>query len=283
MNTRARCLVALMLKTLLTAACVTLLRYGVYGWTLFVLFPVVLGGLSSWVFLPVTGARAAGMGALAAAASACFLLFLSLEGIICILMALPLVAPLGALGGWLFYLAQSSRFAARGSMMLLLLTPATLTWDVKVSPTVFEVRSEVIVAATPEQVWKHVVSFSTLPAPTEWFFRTGLACPIRARIEGSGPGAIRYCEFSTGPFVEPIELWDEPHLLRFRVMENPARVPGFQAGTVPPYKVAERPNAAARNHLVSTWIVARGILAMVVRRDHSQNPFAGSESCPNAR
>jgi hypothetical protein len=222
MNTRARCVVALLLVTLLTAACVTLLRNGVYGWTLFVLFPVVLGGLSSWVFRPATGARAARIGALTAAVSACFLLFLGLEGILCILMALPLVAPLGALGGWLFCVARSPRLAARGSLMLLLLTPATLTWDVKAQPKVFEVRTEITVAATPEQVWKNVVSFSTLPEPNEWFFRTGLAYPIRAHIVGSGPGAIRYCEFSTGPFVEPIEVWDEPRLLRFRVTENPA-------------------------------------------------------------
>ena len=56
----------------------------------------------------------------------------------------------------------------------------------------------------------------------EWYFRAGLAYPMRARIEGLGPGAIRYCEFSTGPFVEPIEVWDEPRLLQFRVTENPA-------------------------------------------------------------
>jgi hypothetical protein len=45
---------------------------------------------------------------------------------------------------------------------------------------------------------------------------------MRARIEGSGAGAIRYCEFSTGPFVEPIEVWDEPRLLSFRVTKSPA-------------------------------------------------------------
>ena len=77
-------------------------------------------------------------------------------------------------------------------------------------------------AATPEQVWKHMVSFSRIPEPQEWFFRAGLAYPKRARIEGSGPGAIRYCEFSPGPFVEPIKVWDEPRLLRFRVTQNPA-------------------------------------------------------------
>jgi hypothetical protein len=67
-----------------------------------------------------------------------------------------------------------------------------------------------------------VVTFSELPEPHEWYFRGGLAYPIRARIEGAGPGAVRRCEFSTGPFVEPIEVWNEPRQLSFRVTENPA-------------------------------------------------------------
>ena len=34
-------------------------------------------------------------------------------------------------------------------------------------------------------------------------------------------GAIRYCEFSTGAFIEPITIWDPPHRLAFDVLENP--------------------------------------------------------------
>jgi hypothetical protein len=105
--------------------------------------------------------------------------------------------------------------------MVLLLPPASLTWDVNATPPVFEIHSSIVITAPAEQVWRHVVSFSALPEPREWFFRIGLAYPQRARIEGSGVGAIRYCEFSTGPFVEPIEVWDEPRLLRFRVTTNP--------------------------------------------------------------
>ena len=86
---------------------------------------------------------------------------------------------------------------------------------------VFEVRSAVEIAASPERVWKHVVSFSDLPEPEEWYFRAGVAYPRRARIVGSGAGAVRYCEFSTGPFVEPIQVWDEPRLLQFNVTANP--------------------------------------------------------------
>lgn len=221
MTTRARCLVGMLLMILLIAGGGALLHAGVYGWTIFVVFPLVLGGLASWVFRPRTGDGAVGLGALAVMAASCLLLIVGLEGIVCILMSLPLAVPVGALGGWLGYRAGASRLKARGVMVLLLL-PATLTWDAKAPPPVFEVRTEVIVSATPERVWKHVVTFSKIPEPQEWFFRAGLAYPKRARIEGSGPGAIRYCEFSTGPFVEPIEVWDEPHLLRFRVTENPA-------------------------------------------------------------
>jgi hypothetical protein len=139
----------------------------------------------------------------------------------CIAMSLPLALPLGALGSWLVYRAESSRLATRGLAMLLLLPPATVTWDAKGRPPVFEVRTAIEIAATPEQVWRNMLTFSELPEPREWFFRAGLAYPRLARIKGSGAGAVRYCEFSTGPVVEPIDIWDEPRLLRFRVTENP--------------------------------------------------------------
>lgn len=195
---------------------------GLYGWSIFVVFPAMLGGLSALLIPPPTGSRAAGVGALTTTAAAFLLLLTGREGLICIVMALPLVVPLGALGGWVVYQARSSRRAKRGLTVMLLLPIATLTWDSKAQPPVFEVRTEVEVAAPPEEVWKHVVAFPPLPEPSEWFFRAGVAYPKRARIAGSGPGAIRYCEFSTGSFVEPIEVWDEPRLLRFRVTENPA-------------------------------------------------------------
>jgi len=49
----------------------------------------------------------------------------------------------------------------------------------------------------------------------------GVAYPQRAEIHGTGVGAVRHCVFSTGTFVEPIEVWDAPSLLRFRVTEQP--------------------------------------------------------------
>ena len=221
MNSGARCVVGLAVSILLLIAGIFLLKAGTYGWTIFVVFPVVAGGLSAWVFRPATWLRALGTGALTlTGAASCFLL-LGQEGLLCVLMSLPLAVPLGALGSWLVYIAGSPRLRARSAAMLLLLPAASVTWDLKAPPPVYEVRTAIVVRATPVLVWRNVVTFSELPEPAEWFFRAGLAYPKRARIEGSGPGAVRYCEFSTGAFVEPIEVWDEPRLLRFRVTENP--------------------------------------------------------------
>ena len=38
---------------------------------------------------------------------------------------------------------------------------------------------------------------------------------------GHGVGAVRHCNFSTGSFVEPITVWEEPNLLKFSVDEQP--------------------------------------------------------------
>lgn len=199
-----------------------LLRSGTYGLTLFIVLPVILGGVGAWCTRAATGGEAAITGGLAVVLASFGWLALGQEGVLCIVMSLPLSLPLGCLGGWIFYRSQTGKFQSGAATMLLLLPVGTLGWDVKAEPPVFEVRSAIEIAASPERIWKYVVTFSELPEPREWYFQAGLAYPKRARIEGSGPGAVRYCEFSTGPFVEPIEVWDEPSLLRFRVTSNPA-------------------------------------------------------------
>jgi hypothetical protein len=70
-------------------------------------------------------------------------------------------------------------------------------------------------------VRREMVAFPDLPEPHEWFFHTGVAYPVRTRMEGSGVGATRYCEFTTGRVVEPVDVWDAPRLLRFHVTQSP--------------------------------------------------------------
>ena len=65
------------------------------------------------------------------------------------------------------------------------------------------------------------MAFDPLPAPTELVFRLGVAAPERARIDGAGVGAVRYCVFSTGTFVEPITRWEPGRRLSFDVTASP--------------------------------------------------------------
>ena len=123
---------------------------------------------------------------------------------------------------------------------------------------------------------------SEIPPPVEWIFRAGIAYPIRAEMRGSGSGAERYCVFSTGAFVEPIQAWDEPHRLKFSVTSNPPpleewtsyahievpRLHGFPRRPIPIDSAAQRRNPPARNNLVSPRTLASRILAALVRRHH---------------
>jgi hypothetical protein len=83
------------------------------------------------------------------------------------------------------------------------------------------VLTSVEIAASPGRVWEQVVSFREIERAPAWYFRTGLAYPLRARLEGTGVGAVRHCEFTTGTFVEPITVWEEPRVLAFDVKSQP--------------------------------------------------------------
>lgn len=104
-------------------------------------------------------------------------------------------------------------------------------------PPMYMVRTAIDIQAPPERVWKQVVAFSQIPPPKEWLFRAGIAYPMQATMIGSGVGAERHCVFSTGAFVEPIQVWDEPRLLKFSVTSNPAPMEEWT-----PYRHIEPPH-----------------------------------------
>ena len=58
---------------------------------------------------------------------------------------------------------------------------------------------------------------------------------------------MRYCEFSTGPFVEPITVWEPPNRLSFDVAKQPPSMREWS-----PYEVVHAP------HVVGTMQSLRG-------------------------
>jgi hypothetical protein len=201
-----------------------------YGWGLFVALPFTLGFAAALVYgirQPRSLSGCVGVACLAVILLGGSLLALVFEGMICLMMTVPIALPLAALGGACGYAVQRRRWFqtdAPVALSLLLLFAPGVEWaeHVAVRPNpIFAVHTAIDIQAPPERVWKEVVAFSEIPPPTEWMFRAGIAYPIRAEMRGRGQGAERHCVFSTGAFVEPIQVWDEPRLLKFSVTSNP--------------------------------------------------------------
>ncbi len=201
-----------------------------YGWGIFLGLPFCIGLLSAILHgyrVPRTTGQCIVVGCVALTIAGVALISFAIEGLGCLIMLLPLAFPIAMLGSLVGYTIQARPNHEQGvqntlwsiSVALPLLTCAEFLMPRH--STTFAVTTSVIVNAPPSRVWRNVVSFHEIPPPTDWIFRAGIAYPVRARIDRAGVGAIRYCEFSTGPFVEPIIAWDEPTRLVFSVTSNP--------------------------------------------------------------
>lgn len=211
-----------------------------YGSALFLGLPFCMG-FSAGFLLNRRGEHGLGatlgVASLALLFASLLLLLFAVEGAMCIAMVATLALPV-ALAGALFG-RVAARSSSRGSAVFPALALVPLAWlEARVeAPAVFEVATSIEVDAPPEQVWPNVIGFAELPPPEHWIFRTGIAYPLRARIEGEGVGAVRRCEFSTGAFVEPITAWEPPARLAFDVLECPLpmRETSFYARVEPPH------------------------------------------------
>ena len=197
-----------------------------YGISLFLGTPFVTGALTAYLFnrrYPASERESQEVVLLTLACVAGVAVATAAEGAICLLMAAPLGFGIGAMGAVLGRrIALRDRGPVVNVAIALLALPMSAALDAgRPATDLREVRSSVIIAASPMEVWGHVIAFPPLPEPTELAFRAGVAYPQRAEIRGEGVGAVRYCVFSTGAFVEPITVWEPGRRLAFDVRAQP--------------------------------------------------------------
>lgn len=228
-----------------------------YGSALFFGTPFVTGVASSYALNRQVSASYSASIVVAVAAllfSGLGLLLFAAEGAICILMAAPIVAPLGMLGAPVGkFLADRRRRIHAGLIGALIVVPLWAAVEGQLPHrNEFVVTSSVDIAAPPEVVWQNVIAFPDITDEPEWLFRWGISCPQGARISGRGVGATRECIFTTGKFIEPITTWDAPRRLAFDVRDQPA--PMFELS---PYRDLHPP------HLDSAFRSMRGEFELI--------------------
>src|SRR5262249_29227411 len=151
------------------------------------------------------------------------LLAFALEGVLCLIVAWPLVFGTAFVGGLLGRaIALHSRRPPRQALSSLALLPLAFAAERVLPATVqFDTEARIQISAPPELVWKRLLRTDLSEEPVSLPFRLGVAYPVRGEVIGEGVGAIRLGEFSTGKVVEKITEWIPNRKLAFVMFNQP--------------------------------------------------------------
>jgi uncharacterized membrane protein YhaH (DUF805 family) len=259
---------ALTLAAVFTSA----LIFGSYGYGVFLVSPLVIGAVTAFlanarsdVGIGETSEIVAGtsfLGGLALVATA-------LEGVVCIIMASPLGIGAAILGGLVGRQLAISYKASGGQVASsVAILPLIFALEAAFPPSYkFNTEQVIRVNAPPEAVWKAIIHMDTISEPPSLVHRLGLSYPIRGRVLGSGVGALRHGEFSTGTAVERVTEWDNNRKLSFVVLQDVAALHELS-----PYQHVHAPHVHGyfRTHETSFELTQRepGVTEIVERTSH---------------
>ncbi|MFK7951102.1 MAG: polyketide cyclase [Saprospiraceae bacterium] len=201
-------------------------------------FDLVGYGLSFFVFLPFTigyisgknGVKTFSFYGLGFSLITFFILLITggLEGIVCILMALPLVLAAIGLGYLVRQLFQSEKPDNKDEnilkssvlpfcvFLLFGITEAELT---KNTTAIIEVKSEIILPYSSMQVYETIKSVDTLDAEKPFLMKLDLPIPQKCILEKEAIGGLRTCYFEGGQIVERITALEKGKLLQMDVID----------------------------------------------------------------
>lgn len=161
-------------------------------------------------------------------------LALAWEGLICVLLWLPLVLVLAALGGLVGAVALrlSSPLGRRSSLGVALVLPyggMLLEHDLATPVELRHVETFIDIAAPPEVVWTEIVEVPEIQGSEHSFALShliGFPRPVAALTDGHGVGSVREASFEGGVvFVEKVTRFDEQRALSFSIHADPASIP----------------------------------------------------------
>jgi hypothetical protein len=163
-----------------------------------------------------------------------FLLTMLLFGIEDFLCLVVLAAPffiLGTIGALIFRFVQINRKKNKNKLMVVVLLPflfGPLEEYIQRPSDTFKVKSEIIIEASANNIWKNIVEVHTIE-PDEYnsgFFNTlGIPRPIKASVDTKEVGGKRIGNFEGGlKFIETITEYQPNKKVSFDIKIDPVTV-----------------------------------------------------------
>lgn len=127
------------------------------------------------------------------------------EGVICLIMAMPLIAVVQGIAFLIGRGVAESRSGRRVSVSLAPLILLAVTAETAGPPpdAADAVSDSIVIHAPAAYVWKYVVAYPENPAPADyWMWRMGLPAPVNSVADAPVVGARRACRFTGGQSYE---------------------------------------------------------------------------------
>jgi hypothetical protein len=227
-------------------------------WPSFFLLPLLVGLIAAWFYRRLN--RGFGITVL----DALWVSFVGLgaaaivlrEGVVCLIIAFPalyLLILTGLLIGRIWFRWNYTRLQLSIFPLLFLLIVTDAFHN---STERAVVTDEILIQATPDKVWPHVLAFPNIPdRPDYWIFRLGLPYPTQTTNGGDFVGADRQCMFSDGIVIkERVAEFVPLEKLTFDIVEQPTHPEAYGHITLHRGQFVLRDNGNGTTTLIgSSW------------------------------
>ena len=196
-----------------------------YGISFFIFLPFALGYI-----LGKSSIKAASfLGLIISFVAFCILLLIGqLEGMVCVLMAMPLIIGAVAFGVLIKYLIKkvtdkdNKQNLLKSSILplcLFLVFGFAEKELRKNDNNVIEIKSEIILPYSALQVYETIKSVDTLDTEKPFLMKLDLPIPKKCILEDEKVGGIRTCYFEGGKIVEKITKLEKGKILKMDVID----------------------------------------------------------------
>ncbi len=198
----------------------------IYNGSILLLMPVIqgfVGGLMRGAGQQTTGSGFGMVVALWALDTLMAIVFLH-EGVICLIMAIPLLWPMIAIGYGIGRAMARWKKSKTVSVSLAPLAMLVVIGETQgpVPNAAAVVSDSLTVNAPPEYVWRYIVDYPENPTPPDyWIWKMGLPVPTHSVASARAVGATRQCLFTGGQsYEERITVLEPDRRLVFDVTKQ---------------------------------------------------------------